>query len=303
MKMIFVALTMFCVSLPASAQERPQVEVGANYWHTAGEIDWAFSLARSPYGDPTATIDWTGLSGPTGEAFTRIRLTSGFYLKAAAGQGSIRRGKMTDQDFYQSQYKWSDMSSKQVSGGQNYALADVGYAAHVNPSLEVVLFGGYHYWRRDVTGMGLVDNLYPGGTIFFQQYDDREVLKFEATWHALRLGGGARVTLTRRWTLDAEWAFVPKASMSNEDSHFLRVEEFGPTPNILSRSNQGSGRELETIVGYHLPKTTTISVGLRYWDLRTMEGVVEQGPVFVNIPLRLERARQLGLVLGVKKRF
>ncbi|MBI2356434.1 MAG: outer membrane beta-barrel protein [Candidatus Doudnabacteria bacterium] len=300
-----LGLLVFIVTSNASAQEKREIEIGANYVAALGDLHWAFAHKDGPLGDPASTIDWTDLTTHIGEVYLQFSNPTGFYAKAVAGQGLLTEGLMTDRDFFQRQYKWSDMSSKSVSGGTNYALVDLGYTKHINGQWRVIAFGGYHYWREDVTSFGLIDNLYPNANPDLAQLDDQKVIRYETTWHAFRLGGGSGFTITDRWSLDVEWAFVPKAGMLNEDSHFLRTSrsDLGPVPNVLSHSSQGAGREVQANVGYRFPKNFQTTFGIRYWKLRATEGLTEFGPDFGNALLRLEESRQVGLLVGIKKTF
>ena len=99
------------------------------------------------------------------------------------------------------------------------------------------------------------------------------VLRYEPTWHAVRIGADAKVIIGDGWSVSGEFALVPYAYLVNKDSHLLRQDfaDLGPAPNVITKSTYAFGAEAEVFVNYAVTPNIEIGAGLRYWGL-------ERGP-------------------------
>lgn len=303
MNRIFSAIILVLVLASVTEAQTSDYELGARFWNTSGETNFAFSFDNSFYGDPTSTIDWINMSGRTGEIFARMtQRRSGVYVKGLLGVGKISNGNFIDRDFYSGQVKFSDFSSHSVKGNTSYAIVDVGISRTIRKS-RVGAFIGYNRQHDSVTSYGMYDNIkkrdFPG-------YDtDIANVVYEPTWHLLRLGLEANVKVAPKWSANAEMAWTPTGHLVNNDSHLLRTSksDYGPSPNVVTSAVGGHGNQSEISVNYSVSKNTEVGFGARFWTETMPKGVVEIGPTFVNYPLRKFAEHRYGLTIELKRRF
>jgi hypothetical protein len=310
---------------PVKAPPRPELftqpysspfsfEVGTRYWYSIGQNRFAFTNQIFPYGNPTSTLDWDRMQGHSGELFARVdHRPTGLFVKGLIGGGVLKGGDMDDLDFILNGASFSNTTSKIDGDNMRYAMIDVGYAYEV-PEAGVKFGGfvGYHYWREKMTAYGLLFNAdilnnqfsFPAGALAVPYSTPVDI--FETTWHAIRIGGEARIQVTDRWSISGEAAFVPYAWMSNADSHLLRQDpaDLGPAPNILTRGWRGMGGEVEAFVNYQVLPHFEIGAGARYWGLFTQAGTVEFGPTFgPDFPLTKWSTQRYGVLVQAKASF
>lgn len=289
-------------------------EIGARYWYSSGTTRFGFTNGDAMFGNPTSTLDWNHSKAHAGEVFGRIdHLPTGVFVKGLIGAGTLGGGSIIDRDFFVDQIKFSDTSSAIDGDDLRYAVVDVGWAFDV-PAAGVRLGGfvGYHYWRENLDAYGLLCNGDDVGGAFCGPPGvgplprSTEVLRYQPTWNALRVGFDARYQITPSWSFAGEVAFVPYARLENQDSHLLRQDmtDLGPAPNVISRSDHGWGGEIEAFVNYAVHPNIEIGLGGRYWALAADRGNVRFGPDFIqaNELTRFEQQR-LGVLVQVKGRF
>ncbi len=286
-------------------------EGGARYWYSIGQNRFAFTNNMFPFGNPTSTLDWDRMQGHSGEGFFRVdHRPTGLFAKGLVGGGVIKGGDMDDLDFFITQINFSPTTSSVGNANLRYAMIDVGYAYEV-PQAGVKLGGfvGYHYWHESMTAFGVICNAdqlgnplcRPAGAAIVDS--GTPVVTYDTTWHAIRVGGEARVEVTDRWSVSGEVAFVPYAWMSNDDSHLLRTD-LGPVPNVLTRGWRGMGAETEAFVNYKVLPHFEIGAGVRYWGLFTQAGTVDFGPTFApDFPLTKFSTQRYGVLLQAKATF
>ncbi len=286
-------------------------ETGTRYWYSTGLANFGFyNLAD---GDPTSTLDWQNMTGHSAEGFARItHLPTGLYAKGMAGVGIMRSGQFIDRDFNSAQVAFSDTTSDIKGDRFNFAMVDVGYSFSPLPNMRLGAFVGYHYWRERMTAYGLVCNIAVAGTCtagqLFAPYS-AQVLAYEPTWHAMRLGIEGRMTFAERWSFSAEFAAVPYASLNNKDSHLLRQSTtppsgLGPAPNVITTSQNGVGVEAEAMFNYALTPNIEVGLGARYWGLSALKGNVTFGPSFTeSYPLRKFLQQRVGFLFEIKGKF
>ena len=259
-------------TLPPQKQPSPfAFETGARYWFSGGTMRFGFANGSPLFGSPTSTLDWSGLSAHSGEVFARLdHVPSGVFVKGVVGHGSIRSGHIDDRDFLAGQFKFSDTTSDVTGGAFSFAMFDVGWAFFPSPEIRLGVFAGYHYWRESVTANGVLCNQasVPGCAVGTAVVGfDIPALRYEPTWHALRIGIEGKVWIDNRWSVNGEIAGVPYASLQNKDSHLLRQSfaDLGPAPNIITDSKYAYGVEAEVLMNYAVTPNIEIGGGLRYW--------------------------------------
>ena len=310
---------------PVKAAPRPELfdrrfpppftfEVGTRYWYSIGQNRFAFANNTFPFGNPTSTLDWDRIQGHSGELFGRIdHQPTGLFLKGLVGGGVLKGGDMDDLDFLIGQINFSNTTSSVGNANLRYAMIDVGWAYSV-PEAGVRFGGfvGYHYWHESMTAFGVLCNAAQFGNAFCGPAgavvvpSGTPVVTFDTTWHAIRLGGDARVQIDDRWSISGEVAFVPYAWLSNDDSHLLRQgpADLGPAPNVLTRGWRGMGGEAEAFVNYKVLPHFEVGAGVRYWGLFTQAGSVEFGPTFgPDFPLTKFSTQRYGVLLQAKATF
>ena len=125
-------------------------------------------------------------------------MPSGLFVKGMVGGGRLSDGHIDDQDFLVDQFKFSDTTSDVSSGNPRFAMFDVGWAYWPVPEVRLGFFAGYHYWHEKVTAYGLVCNQTSPCWAARRQApcligDNMAVLRYEPTWHAVRIGVDAKV--------------------------------------------------------------------------------------------------------------
>ena len=291
---------------------RPFVfEGGARYWFSSGSMRFGFSNGNPYFGNPTSTLDWTRLTGHTGEVFARIdHMPSGVFVKGMVGGGAIKDGHIVDRDFFVTQYKFSDTTSDVSNGDSRFAMFDVGWAYSPLPNMRLGFFVGYHYWHEKVTANGVLCNIASdlgcSSVNAVVTAFDTPVLSYEPTWHALRVGTEGKLWVDDRWSFSGEFAVVPYAVVQNKDSHLLRQDsaDLGPAPNIVTKSKYAYGVEAELFVNYLVTPNIEIGAGVRYWGLASRMGDVSFGPAFDNTnQLTNFDQERYGVLVHAKGRF
>jgi hypothetical protein len=285
-------------------------EIGARYWYSSGSVNFGFANSNSSFGDPTSTIDWDGTTGHSGEIFGRFDYRpAGLFVKGLVGGGILSGGTMIDRDFSAGQFSFSDTSSNISGNGLAYGIVDFGATYNIPyAGVRLGAFLGYHYWREKLTANGFRCNPDDVGGVNCAAATpvaaNVPVLAYEPTWNALRIGADAQIKFLDRWTLSGEFAGVPYAQLTNNDSHLLRTAQLGPVPNIIDRSTSGYGAEAEVFVNYALTPKIEIGAGLRYWGLFAQRGTVDFGPSFSpNFPLQTFNEQRYGVLLQIKGKF
>jgi hypothetical protein len=300
--------------LPPEPRPSPfAFEVGARYWYSTGSYQFAFSNGLPLFGNPTSTLDWLGLTAHSGEAFGRVdHKPTGLFAKGVLGLGAIADGIIDDRDFLVTQIKFSDTTSDVNDGKLGYALIDVGWAYWPTTDIRIGVFGGYHFWYERATAFGLRCNQtsligatcpFPGAIPIGL---DVAVLRYEPTWHVVRLGVEGRAVFAERWSVNGEIAVVPFAALQNKDSHLLRqaITDLGPAPNVISDSHYAYGIEVEAFVNYAITPHIEIGGGVRYWGLAAHDGAVQFGPTFAsNFQLNRFDQQRYGGLFHIKGRF
>jgi hypothetical protein len=291
-------------------------EGGTRYWYSTGETRFGFSNGDPMYGNPTSRLDWSGMTGNSGEVFARIdHAPTHLFVKGLIGAGKINAGDMNDTDYSLVQASFSDTSSAVKGDNFRYGILDVGYAFEVpSQGIRLGAFVGYHYWRETMTAFGLKYNPDGYGNFFSGPPGSvpigfgTPVVSYDATWNAIRIGGDAKIRLYDRWTIEGEIAIVPYARASNDDSHLLRQDfgpgGLGPAPNIRTQAINAFGGEAEVFVNYLVLPHFEIGAGFRYWGLYTGSGTVTFGPDFSrDFSLMRFSTQRYGVLLQAKASF
>jgi hypothetical protein len=133
-------------------------ELGAGYFYSGGK-NW-YDL----YNDPSPSqlnsrLTYDNPHANSGEGFFRIDSPWAVFVKGYLGVGSIRNGKLCDEDFPPTVSPYSKTVSD-TNGNLGYGNVDVGYSFYDSRGLVTstpVRFGtflGYNDWHEKVDGYG-----------------------------------------------------------------------------------------------------------------------------------------------------
>ena len=129
-------------------------EVGARYWYSTGK------LSKDLYDDPrspellNSRLTYDGLTAHSFEAFGRVNLPSGLFLKGFAGISGLPSGQLNDEDFPFPRlpvFLHAERSARrqaQLCDGRS-RLPLRGQSAH-----QLSLFGGFGYIGEKVNAYG-----------------------------------------------------------------------------------------------------------------------------------------------------
>jgi outer membrane protease len=247
-------------------------EAGTRYWYSSGK------LAKDLFDDPRSSnalnsrLTYDGLTAHAFEAFGRIDLPSGLFLKGFAGLAGLRQGTLNDEDFPPGIDPYSSTMSEQSGGKLSYAAIDFGYAFVTQSRAKVSVFGGYGYVGEKVNAYGcrqiatsaICDPAIASNVLGISE---------DANWHLLRVGLAADYQIMDRLTLSAEAAWVPWAQVNSRDTHWLRTgTTIGSFAGPIPQTAQGSGVQLEALLAYQVWDCFNIGVGGRYWRFDAPRG-------------------------------
>jgi hypothetical protein len=241
-------------------------EVGARYWYSTGK------LSKDLFDDPRSSdllnsrLTYDGLTAHSFEAFGRVNLPSGLFLKGFAGVSGLGKGSLNDEDFAFPGFPYSSTLSDQRGGRLNYAMADLGYSYAANPRADVSLFGGFGYIGEKVNAYGCTQIAANPFVCVPAIGSGVLAITEDAHWGLVRLGVAADVKLIDRLTLSAEAAWVPYAQINSNDSHWLRIgTTAGSFAGPIPQNASGNGFQLEALLAYQVWDCFNVGVGGRYW--------------------------------------
>ena len=93
----------------------------------------------------------------------------------------------------------------------------------------------------------------------------------DTKWHALRLGFYTDWKFAPAWKLAIDVAWLPVIYLDAKDTHFLRADLVGSTP---QNGLDVSSVQLEAILSYAFTNNWWVGGGARYWKLKTVNAVM-----------------------------
>jgi outer membrane protease len=241
------------------------VDAGGRYWYSTGK-----EKNTSGSGSLTSQLEYSGLTGQSGELFARVDTPSQIFVKGFVGTGAITGGAGTDEDWGNATNAKSGfmVSNSSTSGWFNYAAADVGFNVLHDRDYKVGPFVGYSYFRQNINAFGCSYSV-PAGQLCLNSSEvptpaNQASLTQDETWQSLRIGFSAVATIWDRFGINGDVAYLPYAHYGGQDSHLLR------TPVTLFPQD-GSGRDVqaELILTYRATENLKLGVGGRYWAMWT----------------------------------
>ncbi|HWJ02013.1 MAG TPA: hypothetical protein VNU96_23595 [Burkholderiales bacterium] len=297
-------ILLFSLSLAAHAQQQRD-ELGVRYWYSGGTSTRSHNAqgANPSLGNPTSVLTYEDLEAHALELHGRKRLTNGGFIKGNLGLGNIKGGSFDDEDFNAGQVKKQDTTSTVKGNYVRYATIDFGGDVWRFRNGSAGLFVGYQYWRERLDAYGVVFTVPPIGRT---DGDSVPVVTNDVTWQSLRVGitGTAQFDTRTRFLFDG--AFVPYAKVSDEDSHWMRVNPpdpdffLGPAPNIHIKGT-GYGFQFEAELRHEVRRDWEVGAGLRYWWLRATDGT--RTALGFSVPLSELTSQRGGFTLSVTHRW
>jgi hypothetical protein len=293
----------------AQAQDPPEaasgLEFGVRYWAAGGKTERAHDASQQfpAAGNPTSVLTYDKLYSNIAELYARKPFGERWFVKGNVGIGSIRNGRLVDQD-YDSAFGQQILVFETVSGlsgNLRYGTIDIGRDMWKSGNTTFGVFLGYNYWNERLDAYGFSNT----GQSFFvfsvEPGDNVPVISNDLTWQSARVGVEMR-SVRGHTRFSAELAFVPYAKYRNEDSHWLRQSpgDLGPAPNVIATGHGWGGQaELEVRRTYPQYFGLDFGVGLRYWKLKSSQGSQTQGSLeFPIVDLQSER---FGVMLSAGK--
>jgi hypothetical protein len=283
-------------ALGAQAQDW---ELGARYWYSRGFTQLSHNAQglNPTRGNPTSVLAYENLNAHAAELHARKAFGEGAFVRGSAGLGRVRSGSFDDEDFSAGQVKSSDSTSPVKGNRLSYFTVDLGRDLWMVRNTTIGLFAGYQQWTERLDAYGATFTL--GGSNIPESI---QVITNEVTWRSLRLGIAATARFTERTRVSLDAAWVPYATVRDEDSHYLRtaLDDLGPTPNILVEGH-GRGLQLDLELRHGLSDLWELGAGLRYWALRATSG--SRIAAGTSLPLNEIESRRRGLILDLTRRW
>lgn len=256
------------LGLPVKAATLPlgtEIELGGRVWYSFGRFQKDLGGTTTPalQNRLNSRLTYDSASA-SGELFGRIDTASDVFIKGFIGGGGIAHGSMRDEDWVpRDGIPYSNTVSDPVTGSIGYATADVGYDVLRDRWGKFGAFVGYHYMRDDKVANGCMQTASPVGYCTTTIPNSTVVITEKDTWNAMRIGVNGVVSLTDRWQLTADMAYLPFIAFRGEDNHVIRREPITVSP----ESGTGQGVQLEAVLAYKITPSFSVGAGGRYWAM------------------------------------
>lgn len=254
---------------------------------TQGRTQWNHDFSRLTYKD-----DMTHIVELSGQATFSKR----WFVRGNFGYGMMGGGTLVDEDFSSSNGPLELSTTSKITGNNLWYLnGDVGMKAIRFPNSRgtIGFFTGVQYWRQQHEATGVVQTLCnpvlllcdPANT--GQEFaPGRIAITNTSTWLSWRLGVDADYRVTRKFSIEGKFVFMPISSLTNDDIHHLRTTDIPIAPGFVLPALQqdpsfrmrgvGIGTNVEASATYMIVPRLFASVGYRFWWNRVMDGTLTQ---------------------------
>jgi hypothetical protein len=288
-----VVLSPFIAEAVEIAGRNVDIELGLGGWLSQGKTQWSHdaSGAGSPFGNPTSKLTYKDKSTNIIDFTAKATLSQRWFVRGTFGTGNMGNGTLTDEDFLAADGgKPSLVSNSNVTGDSvQYFSGDLGMRVLKYPGERgwLDLFVGYQYWHEKyvTTGVTQVSCTPAGSSVILDPPSGvlcnpnraptfgLTAITNEATWHSVRLGAESEFRFTRRFSVDGRLVFIPLTSLTNEDTHHLRPQDFQQNPS-LRMTGIGIGVNADATARYMVTKGVFVSAGYRIWYNRVQNGTL-----------------------------
>jgi outer membrane protease len=244
-------------------------EVGLRFW--VGKAKTGKNLFDTTGSSLVSRLTYDNLSMFSAEAYGRLDLNTGWFVKGFVGGGGFRRGTLEDEDFPPGISPYSATLSHLDDSYPFYATFDAGYNVFRGPDFRLGAFVGYNFLRQNITALGcdqIATNPFICG--FFPIPATIKGITQDNDWQSLRVGLNGQVDVTDRLKLSLDGAWLPVVRLTGTDAHWLRISTLpgdfsGPFP----EEGWGWGCQLEAVLSYQVTNAISVGVGGRYWHMQT----------------------------------
>lgn len=287
------AMSVLCLMLaPANAADTKKtgksdlsLEIGNRFW--IGQMSYDYKLFDNKTGLMDSRLRWSDVNTLSNETTFRVtHQKSGLFLKGYAGLGANYGGSLDDEDYIYSYPtpdgpftgKFMDTYSRGSRDTNFYGVVDLGIAVPLPQQWPLHLSGfvGGFAQKQSLLSKGVRCNADEANQIACQAPPgavivpfDQKSIGFETTMYGARAGLEAVLDISDQLTWRNEAAYVFAGNFKLEDSHYLRTEELGPTPNFMDEGNGLDGYQLETELSWAFTGNWSVNAGARYWRLNS----------------------------------
>jgi hypothetical protein len=296
-------------------ERRPKVELSAGTWLSVGDTRWAHNASSvAGLGNPTSKLIYKDVGTNVVDLAGKFWLSPKVFGKLNVGIADIGGGRLIDDDYGTGQQLFSRTQSDINNNSMWYINVDLGARVKefANHRGYVDVFGGYQYWHTEYQAVSLGQpacnpsvipglTCAPAGTNSLQGV---KVITNTTDWHSLRVGGTAEYFLTRRFSVNGTFAFIPVSLLDNRDIHHQRGDlQQNPS---FSMKGLGIGANLDVGLKYLITRHVAATVGYRLYYNRLVDGDFKTHPVSggeSTFPLTQFESLRHGLTAGLTLLF
>lgn len=291
-------------------------------WLSEGETRWSHNASGSSalLGNPTSELKYEDVGTNVVELGGTLTFRDRYFVRADYGFASIGGGRLTDDDYLSAAgataYGTATPGAQRVSrtfsdiNGNDmwYVNLDLGYKVLRESKGSLGVFLGYQYWRENHTATG-VTQVECTSALFCNPVgrvsnSGRVVISNTAAWNSFRMGLEGDYRFLSRFEIGGKVAFIPYASLSNRDIHYLRTD-LAQNPSF-HMTGTGVGVNAEGTVSYMILKELYFDLGYRFWWLNVLDGQIQSfgrtGTVS-TFPLVEFMSLRQGMTLGLRYTF
>lgn len=299
-------------------------EIGNRFW--IGQMSYDYKLFDKQPDFLGSRLRWSDVNTLSNETTFRItHKKSGVFLKGYGGLGANYDGSLDDEDYIDDYPtpdgpftgKFLDTYARGDSDSSFYGAVDLGVAVPLPQQWPLYLSGflGGFAQKQNLLSKGVRCNAdeaqqiacqAPPGTVLIPF--DQKSIGFETTIYGARAGLEAVLDITDRLSWRNEAAYIFTGSFKLEDSHYLRTEELGPTPNFVDEGSGLDGYQFETEISWAFTESLSVNAGARYWRFNSGYAEAVAGaklPPDKQLRENYSRSKidQYGFTIGLAYRF
>jgi outer membrane protease len=261
-----------------------EIDVGVRYWYSTGKTQMRLFDASGSI--PVSRLTWGDQTGHSGEGYFNIRQND-YFLKGYLGAGILTGGNLRDEDFPPVISPYSSTNSSSKDGDFRYLSVDFGYYLLNTPGGKLGGFVGYHYDSEEMNAYGCTQTA--GNPLVCVPSIPGSVkgITEKYRWSSLRLGIAGEIMLMPNLKLSGDAAWLPYTSLRGADTHWLRPDLTGATP----QTGRGTGMQFEALATYMFENNVTFGVGGRYWHMEAPDTVAHFEASAVNGGPQVEKVK------------
>lgn len=309
------------------AQELPpeprayEVPTNSKVEFTGGISGWLLSQGQTKWSHDFSSLTYKDDSTNIMELSGQATLSKRWFARGAFGYGIMGNGTLVDDDLSSANGPLESRTTSNITGNNLwYMNGDVGAKLIQLPNHRgtIGFFTGIQYWREQHEASGVVQTVCNPVTPLCNPANTgqdlapgQKAITNTATWISWRLGVEGDYRVTRKFSLEGKFAFIPVASLSNDDIHHLRQQP-GPTLPALQQdpsfymTGTGIGADVDVGASYMVTPRFSINLGYRFWWNHVADGKVTVYPVGAaasTINLNEFETYRHGMTLGLRYTF